>query len=72
MHKENEANSQNILIYKSMSLQFPFYYFNRTYHSTLVDHEFDQEEFYTSFKSIGANQNRDEAIVLASCKHIRA
>ena len=45
MHKETEANSQTILIYKTMSLQFPYYYYNRNYYSPLVDHEFDQEEF---------------------------
>ena len=71
MHKEVETNSQNILIYKTTSLQFPDYYFNRNYYSTLFDHEFVQEEFLNLSNFIHVTQNRDEAIVLAICKHIR-
>ena len=57
-----------------MNPQFPYYYFNRNSHGTFIDHELDQEDLYTSvkkIKNIGATQNRDEAIILAICKHIR-
>ena len=54
-----------------MNPQFPYYYFNRTSYGTFVDHELDQEDLYTSVNFIGAAQNRDEAIILAICKHIR-
>ena len=34
----------------------PHYYYNRNYYRTFDDHEFDQEYFYTSLKSIGETQ----------------
>ena len=42
-------------MYKTMSLQFPYYYYNRNYYSTLVDHEFDQEEFLNLSKFYWCN-----------------
>ena len=36
--------------------QIPQYYYNRNYYRTFDDHEFDQEDFFTSLKSIGATQ----------------
>ena len=70
MYNETEATSRNILIYKTMSLQFPYYYYNRNYYSTLVDHEFDQEEFLNLSRFYWCTENRDEAIILAICKNI--
>ena len=57
-----------------MNPQFTYYYFNRNSYGTFVDHELDQEDIYTLeffIFFIGATQNRDEAIILAICKHIR-
>ena len=57
-----------------MNPQIPQYYFNRNSYGTFVDHELDQEDLDTSvifYLFIGATQNRDEAINLAICKHIR-
>ena len=47
------------------------YNYNRNYYDTFIDHEFIQKDFYTSLKFIGATKNRDEAIILAICTHIR-
>ena len=54
----------------NVAIHFPYYYYNKNYYSIFVTHEFVQEDFYTSLKCIGATQNRDEAIILAICKHI--
>ena len=58
-----------------MNPQFPYYYFNRNSYGTFVDHDLDQEDLDTLvnffYLFIGATQNRDEAIILAICKHIR-
>ena len=55
VHEKTQTKSQNILMYKTMSLQFPYYYFNRSYYSTLVDHEFEQEEFLNLSKFYWCN-----------------
>ena len=54
-----------------LAIQLPLYYYNRNYHSTFIDHEFVEEDFYTSLRIYLCNSNRDETIVLAIHKPLR-
>ena len=55
-YRNLSTHMSSVTTNSTMNFKSHITYYNRKYYRTFDDHGFDQEDFYTSFKSIGATQ----------------